>query len=142
MLSRATVIILAIIAAAMAINPSDSILGLVGFAWAGFGSAFGPIILASLYWKRLNAAGAISGMITGAIVSIAWGMSPLSDTLYEIIPGFALATIVMVVVSLLTKEPSEEILNEFETAKDLAAAVESNEDVDFADAAQKLSKES
>ncbi|AIK84845.1 proline:sodium symporter PutP [Corynebacterium glutamicum] len=142
MLSRGTVIVLAIIAAAMAINPSDSILGLVGFAWAGFGSAFGPIILASLYWKRLNAAGAISGMITGAIVSIAWGMSPLSDTLYEIIPGFALATIVMVVVSLLTKEPSEEILNEFETAKDLAAAVESNEDVDFADAAKKLSKES
>lgn len=142
MLSRGTVIILAVIAAAMAVNPSDSILNLVGFAWAGFGSAFGPIILASLYWKRLNAPGAIAGMITGAVVSIAWGMSPLGDTLYEIIPGFASAAIVLVIVSLMTKEPSQEILNEFETAKDLAAAVESNEDVDFADAAKKLSKES
>ncbi|ANE03733.1 sodium/proline symporter PutP [Corynebacterium crudilactis] len=141
MLSRGTVIVLAIIAAAMAINPSDSILGLVGFAWAGFGSAFGPIVLASLYWKRLNATGAIAGMITGAVVSIAWGMSPLGDVLYEIIPGFALATIVMFAVSLMTKEPSQEILNEFETAKKLASAVDNNEDVDFAEAAKKISKE-
>ncbi|ALC05566.1 hypothetical protein CDES_05670 [Corynebacterium deserti GIMN1.010] len=138
MLSRATVIVLAVIAAVMAINPSDSILGLVGFAWAGFGSAFGPVILAMLYWKRLNAPGAIAGMLTGAVVSIAWGMSPLGDALYEIIPGFALATIVMVVVSLATKSPDQEILDEFDSAKKLAEAVDGQDDIDFAEAAKEI----
>lgn len=141
MLSRATVIILAVVAAAMAVNPSDSILGLVGFAWAGFGSAFGPLVIASLYWKRLNAAGAISGMVTGAVVSIAWGMSSLGDTLYEIIPGFILASLVMVIVSLMTKAPSEEIITEFETAKKLAAAVDNNEDAEFSDVAKEITHE-
>ncbi|MDU0478342.1 sodium/proline symporter PutP [Staphylococcus chromogenes] len=104
-LSRAAVLAIALIGVLLAINPSDSILGLVGFAWAGFGSAFGPIMLASLYWKRLNAPGAIAGMVTGAVVSFAWGMSPLSDVIYEMVPGFTLAAFAMVVVSLMTKAP-------------------------------------
>lgn len=74
-LSRTAVVVIAIIGALLAINPSDTILGLVGFAWAGFGSAFGPLVLFALYWKRLNAPGAIAGMITGAVVSIIWGPS-------------------------------------------------------------------
>lgn len=90
-LSRTAVVGIAVIAAVLAINPSDSILGLVGFAWAGFGSAFGPLVLLSLYWKRLNSTGAIAGMVTGAIVAIGWGMSPLSDALYELVPGFAIS---------------------------------------------------
>lgn len=137
-LSRATVIVLAIVAGLMAVNPSDSILGLVGFAWAGFGSAFGPIILAMLYWKRLNAPGAIAGMITGAVVAIGWGMSPLSDTLYEIVPGFIAAAVVMVVVTLATKEPQQEILDEFETARKLSKVVESKEGIDFHQAAKEI----
>ncbi|WP_436835741.1 sodium:solute symporter family transporter, partial [Escherichia coli] len=68
--SRTAVVGIAVIAAVLAINPSDSILGLVGFAWAGFGSAFGPLVLLSLHWKRLNSTGAIAGMVTGAIVAI------------------------------------------------------------------------
>ena len=92
-LSRTAIVAIAVIAALLAINPSDSILGLVGFAWAGFGSAFGPIVLLSLYWKRFNSTGAIAGMLTGAVVAIGWGMSPLSDVLYEMVPGFFLSLI-------------------------------------------------
>ncbi|MFP7366114.1 sodium/proline symporter PutP [Corynebacterium callunae] len=137
-LSRGTVIVLAILAAVMAISPSDSILGLVGFAWAGFGSAFGPVTIAMLYWKRLNAPGAIAGMITGAVVSIAWGMSPLSDTLYEIVPGFIAAAVVMVTVSLATTAPKQEILDEFEQARKLSKVVETKEDIDFRQAAKEI----
>ncbi|AKK02854.1 sodium/proline symporter PutP [Corynebacterium epidermidicanis] len=115
-LSRGAVLAVAIIGVLLAINPSDSILGLVGFAWAGFGSAFGPIMLASLYWKRLNAAGALAGMVTGAVVSFAWGMSPLADSMYEMVPGFALATVAMVLVSLITKAPDAHTADLFDQA--------------------------
>lgn len=115
-LSRAAVALIAVIAAAIAANPNSSILNLVGFAWAGFGSAFGPILLAALYWPRLNTPGATAGMITGAVVSFAWGMSPLTNTLYEIVPGFLAATIVLVIVTLATKAPSAKIKEEFDTA--------------------------
>lgn len=115
-LSRVAVALIAIIAAIIAANPNSSILDLVGFAWAGFGSAFGPVLLAALYWSRLNTPGAAAGMITGAVVSFAWGMSSLSDTLYEIVPGFAAATVVMIIVTLLTKEPNEKIKEEFDHA--------------------------
>nr|WP_187405506.1 sodium/proline symporter PutP [Corynebacterium sp. LK15] len=115
-LSRVAVALIAIIAAIIAANPNSSILDLVGFAWAGFGSAFGPVLLAALYWSRLNTPGAAAGMITGAVVSFAWGMSSLSDTLYEIVPGFAAATVVMIIVTLLTKAPNEKIKEEFDHA--------------------------
>ncbi|WP_297452549.1 sodium/proline symporter PutP [uncultured Corynebacterium sp.] len=115
-LSRVAVALIAVIAAIIAANPNSSILDLVGFAWAGFGSAFGPVLLASLYWSRLNTPGAAAGMITGAVVSFVWGMSSLSDTLYEIVPGFAAATVVMIIVTLATKEPSEKIKEEFDHA--------------------------
>lgn len=122
LLSRLAVLGIAIFAAILAANPNNSILDLVGFAWAGFGSAFGPVMLASLYWRRLNAPGALAGMVTGAVVSFAWGWSPLTETLYEIVPGFAAATVAMIVVSLATKAPSQEILDEFEHARGAARA--------------------
>ncbi len=118
-LSRVAVALVAIVAALIAANPQSSILGLVGFAWAGFGSAFGPVILASLYWPRLNASGALAGMVSGAVVSFAWGMSPLSETLYEIVPGVAAAAVAMVVVCLLTAKPSEATIAEFRKAEEL-----------------------
>ena len=120
LLSRGAVLVVALIALALSINPNDSILGLVGFAWAGFGAAFGPIVLASLYWKRLNSAGAIAGMATGAVVSIGWGMSPLSDLMYEIVPGIIASTVVMIIVTLATKPPQQEIVDEFDEAVTLA----------------------
>lgn len=137
-LSRTAVVGIAVIAAVLAINPSDSILGLVGFAWAGFGSAFGPLVLLSLYWKRLNSTGAIAGMVTGAIVAIGWGMSPLSDALYELVPGFAISLIATVVVSLVTKAPEPKVMAEFEEASKLAKLVEENKNLDFEQAAERV----
>lgn len=139
-LSRTAVVGIAVIAAVLAINPSDSILGLVGFAWAGFGSAFGPLVLLSLYWKRLNSTGAIAGMVTGAIVAIGWGMSPLSDALYELVPGFAISLIATVVVSLVTKAPEPKVMAEFEEASKLAKLVEENKNLDFEQAAEQVQK--
>ena len=120
MLSRVAVALIAVIAGIIAANPQSSILNLVGFAWAGFGSAFGPVIVAALYWKRLNMQGAAAGMVTGAVVSFAWGMSPLTNTLYEIVPGVAAATIAMIAVSLLTPAPKPEIIEQFNKAAELS----------------------
>lgn len=119
-LSRTAVIVVSTIATLLAINPQDSILGLVAFAWSGFGSAFGPLVLASLYWRRLNTAGAIASMITGAVVSLAWGMSPLHQHIYEMVPGFLASTLVMVLVTLATKPPHKDIADEFDAAAHMA----------------------
>ncbi|WP_066527575.1 sodium/proline symporter PutP [Corynebacterium bouchesdurhonense] len=114
--SRAMVVAVALVAMLMALNPSDTILGLVGFAWAGFGAAFGPVVVASLYWRRLTAPGAIAGMVVGAVTVFVWGSVPaLADTIYEIVPGVAFATIAMVLVSLLTK-PKSGVVEEFDRA--------------------------
>ena len=115
-LSRAMVIAVALVGMALAINPSDTILGLVGFAWAGFGAAFGPVVVASLYWKRLTAPGAIAGMIVGAVTVFVWGsVDALSGAIYEIVPGVILAGLAMVVVSLLTR-PNPGVAEEFDRA--------------------------
>lgn len=119
-LSRTAVVVVALIAAALAVRPNDSILGLVAFAWAGFGSAFGPLMLFSLYWKRLNAAGAVAGMLTGTVVSFVWGSTQLSDVIYEMVPGFALSSLAIWVVSLATSRPEPRVVREFEQATRLA----------------------
>ncbi len=100
---RGAVLAIAVVAGVLAINPSDSILALVGFAWAGFGAAFGPIILLSLYWKKLTNWGALAGMVAGAATVFIW--SALGTDLYEIIPGFILNLVVAVGVSLATHKP-------------------------------------
>lgn len=137
-LSRGAVVVVAVLAAVLALNPSDSILGLVGFAWAGFGSAFGPLMLASLYWKRLNVAGALSSMVVGAVVSTVWGMSGGGDIIYELVPGFIVSTLVMVVVTLLTSPPVQEILDEFDEATRLSKVAEDNPDLDISTAKNKI----
>lgn len=135
-LSRTAVVVIAIIGALLAVNPSDTILGLVGFAWAGFGSAFGPLVLFSLYWKRLNAPGAIAGMITGAVVSIVWG-TWFGDIIYEMVPGFIASTVALVLVTLATKAPSEEIQQEFDKAAKLDNLADAG-GLDFDQAASKV----
>jgi sodium/proline symporter len=113
-IGRVAVLVVAIIAAILAWNPDSSILGLVGFAWAGFGAAFGPVILLSLYWRKLTNYGALSGMIAGATTAFIWGkIKVLSDTLYEIVPGFFVCLIVAVIVSILTYKPNKDIEDEF-----------------------------
>ncbi|MFJ7664835.1 sodium/proline symporter PutP [Lysinibacillus sp. NPDC097162] len=113
-IGRMAVLVVAIIAAILAWNPENSILNLVGFAWAGFGAAFGPIILLSLYWKRLTNYGALSGMVLGALTAFVWGkIESLSTALYEIVPGFIVCLVVAVIVSMMTYKRNEEIEDEF-----------------------------
>lgn len=112
-IGRLAVLVVSIIAAVLAWNPDSSVLSLVGFAWAGFGAAFGPVILLALYWRKLTNLGALAGMITGAVTAFVWGKSSLADQLYEIVPGFFICLIVAVVVSLMTYKPNKDIEAEF-----------------------------
>ncbi|MEN3131812.1 sodium/proline symporter PutP [Bacillus cereus] len=113
-IGRLSVLVVAMIAVVLAYHPSDTILTLVGYAWAGFGSAFGPAILLSLYWKRTNKWGILAGMIVGAVVVIAWVQIPsLKAIMYEMVPGFFCSLLTVIVVSLLTKEPVKAVHREF-----------------------------
>ncbi|HDR4555476.1 TPA: sodium/proline symporter PutP [Bacillus cereus] len=113
-IGRLSVLVVAMIAVVLAYHPSDTILTLVGYAWAGFGSAFGPAILLSLYWKRTNKWGVLAGMIVGAVVVIAWvKILSLKAIMYEMVPGFFCSLLTVIVVSLLTKEPVKAVHREF-----------------------------
>ena len=124
---KIAVIIVAVVAFFIALDPNSSIMALVSDAWAGFGSAFGPVVLLALFWKRSNLAGAVSGMAVGALTVIIWDYLPLinggtiyaATGLYSLIVGFILGLVVNVVVSLVTKKPSKEIVKEFESIKTL-----------------------
>ncbi len=111
---RFMVLLIAMLAIWLASNPSSKVLGLVAYAWAGFGAAFGPLIILSLFWKRMTLKGAIAGMLVGAMTVIVW-KNVMADTgLYEIIPGFILASLSIVIVSLLDRAPSTEVIERFE----------------------------
>lgn len=124
MLGRACVLIVAIIAATLAVSPNDTILGLVSFAWAGFGASFGPIILLSLYWRKLTNWGALAAMVVGAVTVFSWSAAEggLFD-LYELLPGFVFALVTAVAVTLATYRRDEEIEEEFTTAVQKAQKV-------------------
>ena len=119
LIARLGVIAIAIIAVFFALNPNSSIFRVVSFAWAGFGATFGPVMLFALFWKRCNKYGAIAGMISGAIMIFVWkfGVRPLGGAwdIYELLPAFIVGCIMIVVVSLLTKAPEDEIVKEFES---------------------------
>ncbi len=122
-MGRMAVLVVSILAAVLAWNPENSILDLVGFAWAGFGAAFGPVILLALYWRKLTNIGALAGMVTGAVVAFVWGsVDSLASIIYEIVPGFVLSLVVAIIVSLVTYKPTKEIEAEFdEMVKQLKA---------------------
>ena len=99
--SRLTVVIISVIAIIIAIDPDSSVFGLVSCAWGGFGSAFGPLILFALFWRRMTLPGAIAGMITGGVVDLLWyNLEGGIFDIYEIIPGFIASAAVIVIVSL------------------------------------------
>ena len=123
LLGRLGVLAVAVIAALLALNPDSSILELVAFAWAGFGGAFGPIILLSLYWRKLTAVGAFAGMVSGAVVVFVWGnIAALSGVMYEIVPGFLVNLLVAWLVSRSTYRPNETIESEFTAMEDEVGA--------------------
>lgn len=117
---RIVVAVISVVALIIAMNPNcKGIMALVECAWAAFGSAFGPTIILSLYWKRFTYKGAVAGIVTGFVVDAVWYMFLSASTnLYEIIPGFIASLIAAVVVSLIDKAPSKEILDTFEAAKE------------------------
>jgi sodium/proline symporter len=119
--TRITLLVIAIFATIIALDENSIIFTIVSFAWAGFGATFGPIMLFSLFWKRVNRAGAIAGMLAGGGMVFIWKLllKPMGGVLgiYELFPAFVISCIAIVVVSLLTKEPSPEIQEEFERAK-------------------------
>ena len=119
---RLMVLLIAILAIALAANPDSKVLGLVSYAWAGFGAAFGPLIILSLFWKRLTLNGALAGMIVGAVVVIAWKNFYAATGIYEIIPGFILSTLAIIVVSLIDKKPNQKVIERFEEADKLYKA--------------------
>ncbi len=112
---RAMVLAIALLAIVIASDPSRKVLGLVSYAWAGFGAAFGPVVLLSVLWRRMTRNGALAGMLVGALTVLLWKHFALFG-LYEIIPGFAFASIAIVLVSLLGQAPSERIQRNFDEA--------------------------
>lgn len=119
--SRVSVLVVALVAYLLSMDPKDNILNLVGNAWAGFGAAFGPVILLSLLWKKATKMGALLGMLVGGITVLAWVYIPHPyGDLYEIIPGFILALLTNVIVSKITYKPNDQINKEFDEARSIA----------------------
>lgn len=116
--ARFTLVAILLFGVLIAFDENSSIFMVVSYAWAGFGASFGPLVLLSLYWKRMNLQGALAGMLTGAATVLIWHelIKPFGGVwgVYELLPAFILATIAIVVVSLRTKEPSPEIIDEFD----------------------------
>ncbi|WP_394694799.1 sodium/proline symporter PutP [Hyphobacterium sp.] len=132
MVGRAAVVVVALVAIALAWNPDSNVLTLVSNAWAGFGSAFGPIVILSLFWKRMNRWGALAGMITGAMTVLVWtyvpllpvdgGLVPLGSWLYSIVPGFIFCFLAIIVVSLVTPAPKKSVEATHEDVEDAMKA--------------------
>lgn len=119
--SRITLLAIALIAIVIALDENSVIFKIVSFAWAGFGATFGPLMIFSLFWKRTTRAGAIAGMVSGAAMVFIWkyAISPLGGVfgIYELLPAFIISSVMIIVVSLLTPPPSKEIEEDFEAAK-------------------------
>ena len=119
--SRITLVIITIVAMAIAWNSNSTIFGITSFAWAGFGAAFGPLMLLSLFWKRTTYQGAIAGMVAGGAMVFFWKLvlKPLGGMfgIYELLPAFIFSVLMIVVVSLCTAEPDAQIEAEFDQVK-------------------------
>lgn len=118
-MARITVIVIAIIGVILAKNPDSSVFRIVSFAWAGFGGSFGPVMIFALFWKRSNRNGALAGLIVGAAMVFIWKflIAPIGGVfgIYELLPAFICASIAIIIVSLATKAPDKEIVEEFES---------------------------
>ena len=119
--SRLTLLVLAVVGILLAMDEKSIIFEIVSFAWAGFGATFGPLMLFSLFWKRVNKPGAIAGMVSGAAMVFLWKLviSKLGGVfaIYELLPAFIFSSICIVAVSLLTKAPSQQIQEDFEAVR-------------------------
>ena len=119
--ARITVVIISVISIILASNPDSSVFEIASFAWAGFGATFGPVVLCALFWKKANKYGITAGMISGGIMIFVWkyGISKLGGifSIYELLPAFIVALLVIVIVSYATGGPSKEVIEKFEEVK-------------------------
>lgn len=119
--ARLTVVVVSVLGVIIARDPNSSVFGIVSFAWAGFGAAFGPLVICSLFWRRTTFQGALAGMVSGGAMVFIWKylVKPMGGVfgIYELLPAFLVGIIVIIVVSLLTPAPSQEILDEFDHVK-------------------------
>lgn len=114
LVGRIAVVLLSVIALILAMTPDSSVLALVSYAWAGFGAAFGPAIILSLYWPRMNRNGALAGIIVGGITIVIWKqLSGGWFDLYEIVPGIVFSTVAIILVSLSTDEPDDAVKTQY-----------------------------
>jgi len=117
-LARIAVLVISVVAVFIASDPNSSVFSIVSFAWAGFGAVFGPVVLFGLFWKRTTKEGVILGMVAGGVMVFVWKylIAKLGGVfaIYELLPAFLLACIVIVVVSLLTKAPDKEVVDTFD----------------------------
>jgi len=124
--SRIMLLAVSAVGIVIALDENSVIFTLVAFAWAGFGATFGPVMLTSLFWKRTTWRGAVAGMVTGAVSVFVWRLliKPMGGIfgIYELLPAFLASLAMIVVVSLLDKKPSAEIMAEFDEAKRIATA--------------------
>ncbi len=111
---RGCVIVISVIALLLALHPNDTILGIVAYAWAGLGSAFGPLILFALFSKRTTWQSALAGMVAGTVVLIVWKQLDLGQYMYEIVPGFAVNCLTIFTINLFCPQNNPQILNDFE----------------------------
>lgn len=122
-IARVTLVVIAAISIIIAWDQNSSVFQIVSFAWGGFGATFGPVMIAALFWKRSNKWGALAGMVSGAIMVFLWkfAIRPLGGgwDIYELLPAFIVASIFIVVVSLVTGKPENEITDEFEDVNKL-----------------------
>ena len=112
-ISRVSVLVIAGMAIFLGLNPDNFILDMVAYAWAGFGAAFGPALLCSLFWRRATRNGVLAGIIVGGVTVLVWKQFALWG-LYEIVPGFVLSLLAIVIVSLLDKEPKASVTETFD----------------------------
>jgi len=119
--SRITLLAIALVAILIALDEKSVIFTIVSFAWAGFGATFGPLMLFSLFWRRINRTGAIAGMLGGGGMVFFWKLvvRPLGGAwnIYELLPAFLFSCVMIVLVSLLTAPPSRELQAEFDEVK-------------------------
>ena len=127
LVARGTVIAIALVSVVLAWDPNSSVFRVVSFAWAGFGASFGPVILAALFWKRCNRWGALAGMLGGGVMVFVWkfAIKPLGGVfnIYELLPAFVFALILMVIVSLITPAPDQDMMDEFNAVRTHSAAI-------------------
>ncbi|MBQ9995903.1 MAG: sodium:proline symporter, partial [Clostridia bacterium] len=122
-IARISVAVISVIALILAWNPDSSVFRIVSFAWAGFGAAFGPVMLFALFWRRTNKWGALAGMISGGVMVFVWkyGISQLGGAfaIYELLPAFLISCVFIVAVSLATAEPSADIVKTYDEVNEL-----------------------